>query len=420
MELIEMKSKLLFFIFTLFINCIYSQNYWKKVNFPSDGGTIFSIMWLEGTKYLAGTTKAIYISTDSGENWSYLNKVDNTDVITDVLLKTSKGTIIAGTSLGIYRSTDKGNTWSKSNNGIDNPNILSLMQSSKGDIYAGGNKGDIYVSKDEGLTWTKVLTAHPYSLIETIVENSKGYIFAGVYNAYDQYAEGVFRSTDNCKTWTSSKNGLASPSVNVLLVVKNDVLYAGTMKGFHKSTDDGVTWTQMMTGLPQSYGVIAMIAPSQNEIYFGNAIYGVFKSTDGGNSWSDYNAGLTSKYVNSMILAKDMTILVGCTGCMFKSVNKINSINNCDNLPNEYILKQNYPNPFNPSTIIEYYLPEQSFITIKVYNLLGEELDVLVNEWKNSGFHKIEWSPKNLSSGIYFYKMFANKYQLMRKMVFIK
>ncbi|HEY9187483.1 MAG TPA: T9SS type A sorting domain-containing protein [Bacteroidota bacterium] len=415
-----MKSRLLFFILTLFSCSLFSQNYWKQVNFPSDGGTIFSIMWLEGTKYLAGTSKGIYMSTDNGENWSYFNKPENTTVITDVIIKTTNGTIIAGTSLGIYRSTDKGNAWIKSNNGIDNPDFFSLYQTSKGDIFAGGKKGEIYVSKDDGVTWTKVLTAHPYSLIESIVENSKGYIFAGVYNAYDQYAEGVFRSTDNGKTWTSSKNGMVSPTANVLLVVKDDVLYAGTQKGFHRSTDDGLTWQQMMTGLSQSYGVTAMIAPTQNEIYFGNALYGVFRSTNGGNSWSDYNAGLTRKDVSSMILAKDMTILVGSSGYMFKSLNKINNLNSSYKIPDEYVLKQNYPNPFNPSTIIEYILPEKSYVTIKVYNILGEELDVLVNELKESGSHKIEWNPKNLSSGIYFYKMFTNNHQLTRKMIFIR
>ncbi|MGB5895946.1 MAG: right-handed parallel beta-helix repeat-containing protein [Ignavibacteriaceae bacterium] len=73
----------------------------------------------------------------------------------------------------------------------------------------------------------------------------------------------------------------------------------------------------------------------------------------------------------------------------------------------EYALDQNYPNPFNPATIIKYALPEESFISIKIYNTLGEEIAELVNETKAAGNYEVSFSASNLASGIYFYRLKA-------------
>lgn len=73
-----------------------------------------------------------------------------------------------------------------------------------------------------------------------------------------------------------------------------------------------------------------------------------------------------------------------------------------------YILKQNFPNPFNPNTRIDYYLPNSTFITIKIYNILGKEVRVLIKNFQNAGNHSIEINSNDLSSGIYFYQMKIN------------
>ena len=95
-------------------------------------------------------------------------------------------------------------------------------------------------------------------------------------------------------------------------------------------------------------------------------------------------------------------------------------INNID----DFELSQNYPNPFNPSTVITYYLPQKSFVTLKVFNLLGNEITTLVNEDKPGGSHKIEFDvtelPTELSNGIYFYRLNAGDYTETKKMIYIK
>jgi hypothetical protein len=94
----------------------------------------------------------------------------------------------------------------------------------------------------------------------------------------------------------------------------------------------------------------------------------------------------------------------------------------------QYKLYQNYPNPFNPSTIIKYDIPENAFVTIKIYSSIGQEIETLVNQKQDKGRYEINWKPKNLSSGIYFYKFVVSgsnplrteRYNEYRKMLYIK
>jgi len=90
------------------------------------------------------------------------------------------------------------------------------------------------------------------------------------------------------------------------------------------------------------------------------------------------------------------------------------------NLPVEYSLAQNYPNPFNPSTTIEYSLPEQTDVSIKIYDVLGNELEVLFSGNESAGTHSLNWNASNYASGIYFYKMSAGSFNQVNKMLLVK
>jgi len=87
---------------------------------------------------------------------------------------------------------------------------------------------------------------------------------------------------------------------------------------------------------------------------------------------------------------------------------------------NNFELSQNYPNPFNPSTKISFSLPIDNIVRLSIYNLLGEEVSVLVNGYKKAGKYEIDWTAENLSSGIYFYKLQTEKLTLTKKMSLIK
>jgi hypothetical protein len=89
-------------------------------------------------------------------------------------------------------------------------------------------------------------------------------------------------------------------------------------------------------------------------------------------------------------------------------------------LPGAFLLEQNYPNPFNPSTTIRYNISRSSDVSIKVYNALGSEVAILVDEFKEKGLYEIEFDAINLSSGIYFYKISTGSFNQVKKMILLK
>ena len=83
-------------------------------------------------------------------------------------------------------------------------------------------------------------------------------------------------------------------------------------------------------------------------------------------------------------------------------------------------MSQNYPNPFNPSTTIEYQIPKATFITIKIYDVLGKEVVTLVNEEMPAGIHEVNFESNDLTSGLYLYKISAGGFEQTRKMLLVK
>lgn len=120
---------------------------------------------------------------------------------------------------------------------------------------------------------------------------------------------------------------------------------------------------------------------------------------------------LTALYSNSIPLNGTYTIGSGSTGKGFypEASDKLD-------------LSQNYPDPINPSTVIRYSLSENSFVTLKVYDVVGNEVATLVSEKQNSGTYNYQFSTVNyqLSSGVYFYKIEAGSFSAVKRMIIIK
>ncbi len=97
------------------------------------------------------------------------------------------------------------------------------------------------------------------------------------------------------------------------------------------------------------------------------------------------------------------------------SVNEISST-----VPSEYSLEQNYPNPFNPSTTINFSISTSEFVTMKIYNSLGQEVSTVVNEFLNAGSYEVNFNAENLVSGMYIYKITAGSFTSTKKMLLLK
>jgi hypothetical protein len=91
-----------------------------------------------------------------------------------------------------------------------------------------------------------------------------------------------------------------------------------------------------------------------------------------------------------------------------------------DNIPSSFELYQNYPNPFNPVTTIRFKLEEQAFVSLGIYNVLGQKVVTLVSEELSFGTHQVSFDASSLSSGVYFYKLESGKQVNVKKMMLLK
>ena len=108
---------------------------------------------------------------------------------------------------------------------------------------------------------------------------------------------------------------------------------------------------------------------------------------------------------------------MGMTGVINASPSAITQI---ETVIPKFELKQNYPNPFNPTTNINFGIAQKNFVTLKVYDLLGNEVQTLVSSELNAGSYNVDFNATELSSGVYFYKLQAGKFNNTRRMIIIK
>jgi N-acetylneuraminic acid mutarotase len=145
------------------------------------------------------------------------------------------------------------------------------------------------------------------------------------------------------------------------------------------------------------------------------------------NTWENAGDILYGRSGFTLTTLNDSTILLvggyyyDGTICEVFRYNPTNVENSSSELAiSNYKLSQNYPNPFNPSTTIKYQLPEMSFVTIKVYDILGREVATLVNEEKPAGSYEVQFTGNGLTNGIYFYQLKVGQISETKKMILLK
>jgi hypothetical protein len=279
--------------------------------------------------------------------------------------------MFAGTDSGLFISTDDGQTWTASNSGLTNLKIRSFGMSG-GHVYTGTRGGGVFVSSDNGLTWSSAGSGLPgctsVSVRSIIVSGAN--LVAGVYD------KGVYLSTDGGATWSAANTGLTNKAV-WCLVPKGKNIFAGT---------DG----------------------------------GAFLSTNNGASWTAINSGL-STYIRSLAVTGS-DIFAGSVGVWRRSLSEVVSVHPISGggLPDRVALEQNYPNPFNPSTRIRYALPKESNVVLKVCDVLGRDVKMLVEEKQASGEHEVDLDATTFPSGVYFYRLEAGGYFETKRFVVLK
>jgi len=167
-----------------------------------------------------------------------------------------------------------------------------------------------------------------------------------------------------------------------------------------------------------------ILRTTQPRIIFIGTDLGVYQSTDDGGSWASFNNGLPTLSVFDLKYKEPLGIIIAAThgrGCWTYNLPAAIGIKHISSdVPDKFKLFQNYPNPFNPTTNIKYQITNTSFVTLKVYDILGREAATLVNEKLQPGSYEVSFDGSNFSSGIYFYKLQAGNFTETRKMLMVK
>jgi len=368
------------------------------------------------TNLFAGThSDGVFRSTDNGTNWTQIG-LDSVVVNAFALSGTN---LFAGTWGGIFRSTDNGDSWILVNNHFG---VTSLAINTSGHVFAGAvtfsQSGIVLLSTDNGANWTGRLL--PGSGVTSLAINASGQVFAGTY------IDGVFRSTNNGTNWTQI--GLDSVGVNAFASSGTNLL-AGTYRGVFLSTDDGTSWTQ--TTLDSSVSVFAF-AISGTNLFAGTGFCNVFctdgrvfVSTNDGTSWTEASTSLITNAIQALAVS-DTYLFAGSWGFaggvwrgplaeMITSAEMLST-----NLPAHFHLAQNYPNPFNPETRIKFQISNSNFVSLKVYNLLGQEVATLVEEEMRPGSYDVTWDAGGFASGVYLYRLTAGAFTETRKLTLMR
>jgi photosystem II stability/assembly factor-like uncharacterized protein len=447
-------------------------NTWVDLSVSLPNYLVSSVFYTKLGAILAGTSGGIYRSTNNGSLWSNAN-TGMTATPAEVFLSNSDGTIFTGAQGGgVFRSTNDGMSWDVINNGIVGLSVQTIARNQNDQLYVSIGGGSIFTSTNNGDSWS--LLKNLETDVQSILADTSGLILAGTSEA------GIYRSTDGGSTFLQITNELAGEGIYTLERNKGGHILAGTAIGLYRSLDFGQTW-ERMDGLSANSSVVGIQTDPNNYMYCGVRDEGVWKSSGPMLVYfrmNEYNAGdviigdssiVRIRFYNPAVYTLSLqnlsfsqegmyriheapSLLVpldsGEIQIVFKPttlgyfIDTLKIVTNLDSMyvivsgngidntgistsKNDLVLRvtvldQNYPNPFNPSTTIRFGLPEACHVRLAIYDLLGKEIAVLIDQNYPHGYYVKQWNASALASGIYFYRLNAGSFVNMKKLVLLK
>ncbi len=299
-------------------------------------------------------------------------------------------------------------------------NIVPVVKTDPYNVkWIGTSRGLVKIEGDNWTVYTTQNSGLPDNTIGSIVIDNQNNKWFGTNNGLVKY--------DGTNWVVYNKTNSPLPD-NVILSLELDRvgnLWIGTWNG-GLIRYDGTNWTVFTkdnSPLP-SNRIRALKVDRAGVLWIGTEINGIARYD--GNSWQIFNRG-NSELPDDFIYGIEVDrsnhkIFATGNGLAFyrESGIVVDVEDRRDQLSLEYRLYQNYPNPFNPSTRIRYRIGREGMVTLKVYNLLGEEVKTLVNENQRAGEYEVEFNASSLPSGIYFYTLQSEKYKSTRKMILVK
>ncbi len=376
------------------------------------------------------------------------------------------------TTLGyVIRTTNGGTTWTNVTGNMPSSSfgLYTISAISENEAWVGASDGGVYHTTNGGTNWTFVTMPAPATPFVNVIHffnQNTGFIqgdpSGGVWGYYWTTNAGVNWTHGPAPTATGTEAGwnnsyCALDTGNIWWGTNNTKIYKGSLRGgftaqttigaysfgvaFCNATtgiatmttstpavsannvtvNGGTTWTSGFLPAGIQFGLKAI--PGTPYVFMAGARAtggGIYLSTNYGVNWTSIYTTSTSVY--ALAFANANTGWAGASGgSIYKWAGTLNDINSMlTSIPTEYKLEQNYPNPFNPTTTINYSIPKASFVTLKVYDVLGNEVMTLVNENQsaNNYTHTVDFS--SLSSGVYYYTIKAGDFTATKKLMFIK
>lgn len=366
-----------------------------------ENGAVFASFWPYPMD------EAIYRSTNDGVNWTRLHSVNPGDNIFSITSKDNNNTIFIGTRNGVKRSTNAGVNWSFVNNGIPaNSWVRDLELDTSSGFVAAATTNGVFVTTNNGSSWLAGTGIAPN---DTIVKIMFNYPLPGTDGLSETRA--VYGSDDGALYYSFENSSYTSLALYAL---------------FSDSETTGLVEC-LLRGENLRVRGVAEFGPPKNE--------GGFWMSLGEAAFQELNSGLPGQTMPSALSYYAETGLDAASKVTFYLGSFENSIDGAkvykltytvgiqqisSEIPTGFSLQQNYPNPFNPSTRIKFDIPERSKTKLVVYDMLGREAALLVNENLNAGSYEYTFDGAGWSSGVYFYTLQTEGFVETKKMMLIK
>jgi hypothetical protein len=383
--------------------------------------------------WICGYDGKVLRTTNGGINWAIVSSspIPTNISLINILAIDANTALVSGyigTNTYVYRTTNAGVNWSQvffqSNGFINAIGKITSGLFMSGDPVAG--RWSFWKSTNNGSSWDSA------GLYLQAASGSE----AGYNNSMYCYNSKIWLGTNNFKVYHSSNSGV-NWAAQVTGTEQNSyaIWMASQISGpdgltgginMYKTTNEGSSWLPITTiGTAPITGITGAAVLVDNVtlpvILFTREDTKIYYATYGGSNWViDYTAPAgVYRHITSVNMAGPFWAVRNNGGISYHAqlvgINMISS-----EVPEAFVLEQNYPNPFNPSTAIRFSIPDNSFVQLIVYNSVGMEIEILVNENMGEGVYEYIWNASKYTSGIYFCRLLVKDFSETKKMVLIK
>ncbi len=415
-------------IFAVITSLCFAQNPWDNQNSGTNKFLTDVHFVDQNNGWISGWTGTILHTTDGGANWNPQDPPPN-NAYQSVYFVDDLNGWACGYAGKMIHTTDGGNTWTDQQSGTDNYLFdLHFLNADTG-WAAGGDFGSfplfeptrlIIYTTNGGANWITQLDQDNKSVLLSIH-------FADKDNGCAVGETGAIVNTANGgKAWTEQMSTTSYHFRDVYFANNNTGWVVGNYLGLphvsviFNTVDGGINWDSQTFEEDESLAGIYFVDELTGWAVGGATTFGRVKhTTDGGINWVNQDSGTNNLLTRVFFLDSNSGWAVGYNGTIIATENPVSVIEDLAQ-PVEYELLQNYPNPFNPATTIKYSIPVRGFVTLRVFNTIGEEVRTLVNEFKEAGVYEVNFEAGDLSSGIYYYKLNSGNFNTIKKMILLK